>query len=313
MLRLGIDLGGTNIAAGLVNEKGVIVNKKSIPTHAQRNPGFIIDDIVELCNSVCLDYASWDDVESVGIAVPGGVDVNSGMIFFTPNIPFTGLNISKILSDRLNGKKVLVINDANAALQAELVFGCATDSKNVVMITIGTGVGGGIAIDRHILNGINGMAAELGHMVIKKDGKACSCGRHGCFEAYASATALIELTKNEIDRCKRNDEYSLMMDAKEIDARVAFDAYKLGDPYAEKVITEYIESLASGVISLINIFQPELFVIGGGVSGEKQFLLDLLMPYVNKEQYSRSIDKNTRLATALCGNDAGIIGAAFAE
>lgn len=313
MLRLGIDLGGTNIAVGAVDAAGVIVAKKSAPTLAKREHGLIIDDIVALCLDVCKEAGcDMEAIASVGIAVPGGVDEKSGEIIFTPNIPFSGLNIAEILSKRFDGKRVGVVNDANAALLAEIKCGAAVGYENAVMITIGTGIGGAIAINGRILSGINGMAGELGHIVIKRGGKPCSCGRQGCFETYASATALVNLTKQEIESCKKTGEYTLMADTVEINARVAFDAYKQGDAAAKRVLDEYIDALSGGIISLINIFQPDVLLIGGGVSGEKQFLIDLLAPYIDKEDYARGVTKRTRIATALCGNGAGIIGAAFA-
>ena len=313
MLSLGIDLGGTNIAVGAVNNQGIIVAKKSAPTNANRKAEMIVDDIVELCSDLSKEIGiTLDKYDSIGIAIPGGVDEISGNVIFAPNIPFSGLNISEILSQKFGGKKVGVINDANAALMAELKFGAAVGFKDVVMITIGTGIGGAIAINGKILNGTNGMAGELGHVVIERNGKKCSCGRRGCFEIYASATALTKLTEKEIKKCRKAGENTIMSTASKINAQVAFDAYKQGDSAAQRVIAEYIDALSCGIVSLINIFQPELFVIGGGVSGQKQFLLDLLVPNVAQEQYSRNIERKTKLLTALCGNDAGIIGAAFA-
>ena len=312
MFRIGIDLGGTNIAAGVVDEGGSILCKESVPTNAQREPDEIIDDIVRLCLSVCQSgNIDLDSIEAIGIAVPGGVDEKSGRIIFTPNIPFSGINISEELSKRLQNIRVGVINDANAALLAELTVGAAKGMQNAVMITIGTGIGGGIAVNGKLVGGVNGAAAELGHIVIERNGKKCACGRRGCFERYASATALAELTQQEVDRCAQNGEYTVMQEAQKIGARVPFEAYKRGDEAAKRVIAEYIDALSCGVISLINIFQPDIFVICGGVTGEKQLLIDLLQPSVDREEYARGYEKRTVLVTALCGNDAGIIGAAF--
>ena len=312
MLKIGIDLGGTNIAAGIVNEQGKILYKKSVLTGAGRWCEEIINDIVALCHALC-NEADMDmaDIDSVGIAIPGGVDEKSGEVMFTPNIPFTGLNISKILSEKLGGKTVTAINDANAATMAEVLVGAAEGAENAVMITLGTGVGGGIVIGKRIYSGFNGLAGELGHFCIQKDGVRCGCGRHGCFEVYASATALIRMTKEEIAYCLKNGEYTLMSDCHVINARTAFDAFKSGDAAAKRVIEKYTDYLANGITSLINMFQPEVFIIGGGVSGENQFLIDLLQPKINAEEFARKTKKRTRLCTAMCGNDAGIIGAAL--
>lgn len=313
MHKIGIDLGGTNIAAGIVNENGEILFKKSVPTGATRKKEEIIDDIASLCRSLSKEAGlTLDKVEAIGIAVPGGVDEKSGEILFTPNIPFSGINICNILSEKLDGKKIALANDANAATLAEVVCGAAKGADNAVMITLGTGVGGGIVIDKKIYSGSNGLAAEIGHFVISMDGEKCGCGRKGCFEAYASATALIRMTKDELSKCFMSGEPTLMAESSKISARTAFDAFKAGDKPAARVIEKYTTALANGISSLINIFQPDVFIIGGGVSGEKQFLIDLLQPKVDEEDFARTAKKRTRLCTASCGNDAGIIGAAFA-
>lgn len=312
MYSIGIDLGGTNIAAGITDSDGHIVYKASVPTGATRPREEIIDDIAALCRALCRDAdISFDLIERVGIAVPGGVDSDAGEILFTPNIPFSGINIRDILSDKLDKKPVTLANDANAAALAEARVGAAKGAKNVIMITLGTGIGGGIVIDGRIYTGSNGLAAELGHFVIEKGGVPCGCGRRGCFEVYGSATALIRMTNEELDRCFMSGEPTLMAESRKINARVAFDAYKAGDAAAGRVIEKYINYLASGIASLINIFQPEVLIIGGGVSNERQFLLDLLRPLVDAEDFAKDAANRTRLAIATCGNDAGIIGASM--
>lgn len=313
MLKIGIDLGGTNIAAGIVDENGTIRYKRSVPTGAGRPSDAIIEDIAANCRALCAENGiDFTKIASVGIAVPGGVDEESGEILFTPNIPFTGINIAKVLSEKLDGKRVGVCNDANAATIAEVLAGAAKGANNAVMITLGTGVGGGIVIDKKIYSGSNGLAGELGHFVIQMGGEKCGCGRRGCFEAYASGTALIRMTKEELNTCFMTGEATLMAESGRVSARTAFDAFKEGDAAAARVIERYTDALASGIISLINIFQPDVFIIGGGISGEGQFLVDLLQPKVDAEEFSRDAKKRARLCTATCGNDAGIIGAALA-
>ncbi len=312
MQRIGIDLGGTNIAAGIVDENGVILYKDSVPTGASREKEVIIEDIAALCRSLAASAGiTLAEIASVGIAVPGGVDEKSGEILFTPNIPFSGINICKVLSEKLDGICVRVTNDANAATLAEVLAGAAKGADNAVMITLGTGVGGGIVIDKKIYSGSNGLAAELGHFVLQMGGEKCGCGRRGCFEAYASATALIRMTKEELNTCFMTGEATLMSESSKISARTAFDAFRAGDKAAARVIERYTNALANGIVSLINIFQPDVFIIGGGVSGEKQFLIDLLQPKVDAEDFAHGTKKRARLCTATCGNDAGIIGAAL--
>lgn len=312
MRKIGIDLGGTNIAAGIVDENGAILCKDSVPTGASRQREEIIDDIAALCRTLTAEAGlTLSEIDSVGIAVPGGVDEKSGEILFTPNIPFSGLNICEILSEKLDGIQVRVANDANAATLAEVFAGAAKGADNAVMITLGTGVGGGIVIDKKIYSGSNGLAAEIGHFVLQMGGEKCGCGRRGCFEAYASATALIRMTKEELNTCFMSGEATLMAETKEVSARTAFNAFREGDKAAARVIERYTDALASGIASLINIFQPDVFIIGGGISNEKQFLIDLLQPKVDAEDFARGAKKRTRLCTATCGNDAGIIGAAL--
>ena len=312
MLKIGIDLGGTNIAAGIVNENGEILFKSSVPTGASRPKEEIIDDIALLCRNLCKEHGtSFADIDSIGIAVPGGVDKKNGIIIRTPNIPFSGLNICDILSEKLDGKRIVLANDADAATLAEVLAGAAKGASNAIMITLGTGVGGGIVIDKQIYSGSNGLAGELGHFVIQVGGEPCGCGRRGCFEAYASATALIRMTKDELNTCFMTGEATLMAESGRISARTAFDAFKSGDAAAARVIERYTDALANGITSLINIFQPDVFIIGGGVSGEKQFLVDLLQPKIDKEDFAREAAKRARICTATCGNDAGIIGAAL--
>ena len=312
MYRIGIDLGGTNIAAGVVDTNGKILHKRSVPTGASRPKEEIIADIASLCRMLLTDKKlSLADITSVGIAVPGGVDEKSGEILFTPNIPFSGINICEILSAQLDGVRVTVANDANAATLAEVLVGAAKGADNAVMITLGTGVGGGIVIDKKIYSGSNGLAAELGHFVLQAGGEKCGCGRRGCFEAYASATALIRMTKEELNTCFMSGEATAMAEMHANSARTAFDAFRMGDKAAARVIEKYTDALANGIVSLINIFQPDVFIIGGGISGEKDFLIRLLQPKVDAEDFARGTKKRTRLCTATCGNDAGIIGAAL--
>lgn len=313
MLKIGIDLGGTNIAAGIVDENGVIRYKRSVPTGAGRPKEAIIDDIAQNCRELCKENGiDFSGIASIGIAVPGGVDEASGEVLFTPNIPFTGVNIAAALSERLDDKRVGVCNDANAATIAEVLAGAARGANNAVMITLGTGVGGGIVIDKKVYCGANGLAGELGHFVIQMGGEKCGCGRRGCFEAYASGTALIRMTNEELNTCFMTGEATRMAENGRVNARTAFDAFKAGDKPAARVIERYTDALACGIISLINIFQPDVFIIGGGISGEGQFLIDLLQPKIDREEFSREAGKRTRLCTAVCGNDAGIIGAALA-
>jgi len=315
MYRIGIDLGGTNIAAGLVSADMRIIDKMSVPTQAQRAPELIIDDMAELCKRLVAAHGlSVRDVEAVGVASPGIADHDNGVVEYANNLPFRRLKLAALLRERFPVERINVENDANAAAWGEAVAGAAKGTRNSVMITLGTGVGGGIIIDGKICSGFNFAGGELGHIVIREGGRQCSCGRKGCWEAYSSATALIALTGEKLDACRASGRPTLIEKLFEqrgkISARTAFEAMKAGDEAGKEVVDEYIRYLACGLTNIVNIFQPEVISIGGGISNEKDNLLRPLIPIISKEQYGGGIVKSTVIKIAELGNDAGIIGAA---
>ena len=316
MYYLGIDLGGTNIAAGIVNDKYEIVKKKSTPTLANRDGKLIIKDMAELCRGLIADCGlTVDDIEYAGIATPGTANSDTGVVEYANNLPFVDFPISDLLKEYLGVKKVYIENDANAAAKAEAVAGAAKGAKYSVMITLGTGLGGGIVLDGKVYSGFNHAGAELGHIVIEKDGKQCTCGRRGCWETYSSATGLVNMTKERLVEARANGVKSLIDDMIEgdlnrVNARVAFAAMKQGDELGAKIVDEYISYLACGIANVINIFQPNVLSIGGGVCNEKDYLLIPLKEKVFKETYSKDPTKQTQIKIAEMGNDAGIVGAA---
>ncbi len=312
MYRLGVDLGGTNIAVGLVDESMNLVAKKSTPTGAERPAEMIVDDIAMLCKDICADNGiALSDIACIGIATPGIANTDTGVVEYANNLPFKKFPIADLLKARVNVANVKIANDANAAAWGEAVAGAAKGSSNNVMITLGTGVGGGIIIDNKIYAGFNSAGGELGHIVIEVDGAQCSCGRKGCWEAYSSATALIRMTEEKIAECRAQGRDSLMLKADRVSGRTACDAMRAGDAAAKEVYDKYIKYLASGLATIINIFQPEIISLGGGVSNEGQSLIDSLLPIVRKEQYGGGLVPLTEIRIAKLGNDAGIIGAAM--
>lgn len=315
MVRLGVDLGGTNIAVGIVDENYCLIHKDSVPTEAQREGEAIVDDIAMLCRRVLADKGiALSEVGGVGIAAPGTINSRDGYVEYANNLPFHHFPIVPLLRERLGDLPVFVDNDANAAALGEAIAGAAKGAANSVMITLGTGVGGGIIIDGKVYSGFNGAGGELGHMVIVKDGEQCSCGRRGCWEAYSSATALIRMTQQKLDECTATGRKTAMTDlvAKKgrVTGRTAFDGMRMGDEAAKEVVDSYLGYLACGLTNMINIFQPEVLSIGGGVSGEGQSLIDALLPTIRKECYGGGTVKPTEIRIAQLGNDAGIIGAA---
>lgn len=316
MYRIGIDLGGTNIAAGLVNEEMKIVRKKSVPTQAERAPECIVDDIAALCASLVAEEGiTAEDVESVGIASPGVANHDDGVVEYANNLPFRRFPIAALLAERFPVKRIRIENDANAAAWGEAVAGAAKGTRNNVMITLGTGVGGGIIIDDKVYSGFNYAGGELGHIVICADGRQCSCGRKGCWEAYSSATALINMTREKLEECaalgRETKMTALVAEKGKISGRTAYDAMRLGDAAAKEVVDTYVHFLAVGLTNIVNIFQPQVISLGGGVSNERDTLLNPLIPMVRAEAYGSGIVEGPEIRVAELGNDAGIIGAAM--
>ena len=314
MYRIGIDLGGTNIAAGIVNEEFKIIAKDSTPTNTASGET-IANDIANLCKKLCASSnISFSEVASLGIASPGVVDDETGEAIYANNLPFDHFPILPMLRNLLPIPEFHIENDANAAAWGEAIAGAAKGSKSSLMITLGTGVGGGIIDNGKVFKGFNSAAGELGHIVIEVDGKPCSCGRCGCWEAYSSATGLIKMTKEKLEECEKAGRKTAMTEISEkagkVNGRTAFDGMRQGDSAACEVVDKYIKYLASGLASMINIFQPEVLSIGGGISNEGQYLLDLLIPKVHSQIYGKGVVPTPDIRIARLRNDAGIIGAA---
>ena len=314
MYYIGVDLGGTNIAIGIVNEEFEIVKKGSTPTKPERGADAIVADMAALSHKLLEEMGlTLDDVVSAGVATPGTANNETGVVEYANNIPFLQYPLADKLSALLDGKPVYIENDANAAAKAEAMAGVAKGAPYSVMITLGTGLGGGIVINGKVYSGFNFAGAELGHIVIEKDGRQCSCGRKGCWEAYSSATALINFTKEKMAQTKDTLMWELCENgAKKVSGRTAFKAAKAGDKAGQEVVDTYIDYLACGITNMVNIFQPEVLCIGGGVCGEGDYLLEPLKAIVDRDQYgSAAHDDKTQIKIAELGNDAGILGAAL--
>ena len=313
MYYLGIDLGGTNIAVGVVDEDCKIVAKASSST-ATDNAEQIADAMAETAREALKKAGiTLADVPWVGLGSPGTVNKASGIIEYANNLPFRDTPMQKMLSERLDGKPVYMENDANAAAFGEYMAGALKDAKVAMAITLGTGVGGGIIIDGKIFSGSNFAGAELGHTVIVADGWPCTCGRLGCWEAYASATGLIKRTKQHMDEAPKDSPLWTIAegDINKVNGRTAFDAMRQGDPVGKKIVDEYVKYLSVGLINMINVFQPNILCVGGGVGNEGENLLVPVREIVDKEQYGHNPDAKTKICKAQLGNDAGIIGAAM--
>lgn len=308
---IGIDLGGTNIKAGVVNENFEIVAKATTKTLCPRPAKEICDDMAKVSIEAAEKAGiSIDDVEWIGIGTPGIADNVNGTIPYSNNLDFHDVPVRKYIQEHIN-KPVYVANDANAAAYGEFVAGAAKGAKDAVCITLGTGVGAGIIVDGKILTGSNLAGAELGHIVIEVDGPQCTCGRKGCFEVFSSATGLIRMTKEAMEADPASVMHKMAAEDGKVSARLAFNAMRAGDKSAKEVVDKYIKYLAAGITNAINIFQPDVLCIGGGVCNEGDPLMVPMRELVKKEVYTRMLTKNTRIEVAALGNDAGIIGAAF--
>ncbi|MBP3380501.1 MAG: ROK family glucokinase [Ruminococcus sp.] len=308
---VGIDLGGTNIVAGVVDENYSIVAKASTKTNCPRPEKEIADDMAKMAVQAVENAGlTMEQIEWVGIGTPGIANSSTGIIEYASNLGFKNTPMVKYIQETID-KPVFIENDANAAAYGEYVAGAAKGAKNAVCITLGTGVGGGIIVDGKIYAGSNFAGAEIGHTVIEVDGAQCSCGRKGCFEAYSSATGLIRMTKEAIAADPEGIMAKLAAERGKVNARTAFDAMRAGDAGAKAVVDKYIKYLAAGITNTINIFQPDVLCVGGGVSNEGDPLLLPMKAIVEREVYTRNSEKNTKIVIASLGNDAGIIGAAF--
>lgn len=315
MYKVGVDLGGTNIVAGVIDDDYKIISKSKLKTNVPRPAEEIFDDIAT-CVERAVESAGLDlrEIQSIGIGTPGSVDKVDGVIQFANNLYFENVHIVEYLDKKFPTITIRIENDANCAALGEAIAGAGKGRSSFIAVTLGTGVGGGYILNGRLVTGCNGAGGEFGHTVIKFDGIDCNCGRRGCWECYASATALVNQTK-EAMLANKNSLMWKKADGKieNVNGRTAFDAMRDGDEAAKKVVDTYIGYIAVGTINLINELQPELICFGGGISNEKENLLAPLRKSIDKFRYSRYADTQTEICSAVLGNDAGIIGAALVE
>ncbi|MCX7714714.1 MAG: ROK family protein [Clostridia bacterium] len=308
---VGVDLGGTNIAVGMV-EDGRIVCKTSVKTKSQRPYGEIIKDMAETIERLAADNGiSLDLVKSIGVGTPGTPDIKNGTVFNIFNICQEALPIRAELQKHIK-KPVFIENDARCAALGEFISGSSRGYSNSVMLTLGTGVGSGIIIGNKLYTGLNYGAGEIGHMVIAAGGHKCSCGNFGCFEQYASVTGLVRMAKEKIISDRSSDLYKLVKNGAEIDGLFVFNCAKSGDILAKQVVDKYISYISIGITNIINIFQPEIIVIGGGISAEGEYLISPIRETVRKNAFTKNLPI-AQIKKASLGNDAGIVGAAMLE
>ncbi len=312
MYYLGIDIGGTNLSVGVVDENYKVIGRGSRRSHVPRPIDEFCDDIAAAALDAIADAGlTLSDFETCGIGCPGVINSKTGMVEYSNNLHYSNIPLSQMISERLSGLKTYIDNDANAAALGEVLAGAAKGAGSALVITIGTGIGGGIIVDNKIYSGCNGVAGEIGHTLLVKNGNLCTCGRRGCFETYASAIAL----KKQTAQAMRDNPDSLMwtlVDAPEkVSGRTPFEAMRMGDATATAVVEQYFDYLADGITDIINILQPEVVCLGGGISKEGDALLEPLDKLIAERRFCRGNVPQPKLVCALLANDAGIIGAAL--
>lgn len=309
---VGIDLGGTNVAVGVVDEACRIVGRADTKTRAFYPAQDIADDMVSTAMQAIADAGiSLDDVQWVGVGTPGTANPHTGVVGLAANLGFRNTPLGALVTERIS-KPVFIENDANAAAYGELLNGAAKGLDSVIMITLGTGVGGGIIIDGKIYSGFNYKGAELGHLGMVYNGVPCTCGRRGCIESYCSVSALIRMSRESMQLNAGSKMWELAEHSLDkVSGRTSFDAMRQGDPFAAEVVRQYEEYIAYAVSGIINLFQPQAVVIGGGISKEGETLFGPVRERTYAQCFNHEDHNCTKILQAKLGNDAGIIGAAM--
>ena len=311
MFYIGIDLGGTGIKAGIVDENGAILCKESCPTGVERGYEAVIRDMARLCEeTVAKSGHSMKEIQAIGIGLPGIYDPATGLVPFCTNLHWHQVPVVEEMHKYLD-KPIYIGNDATVAGLAESVAGVSKGASVSIFVTLGTGVGGGIVVDGKPYSGPHGVASAIGHMITVVGGEMCTCGNRGCWERYASATAIIREGRKFAEAhpdCAIAKAVNGDMDA--ITAKTVIDLAKAGDPDAARLFDNYVEHLCVGLVNLINLYDPEIIALGGGVSHAGQFLLDAVNAKLPDFVFYKTMPY-AKIELARLGNDAGIIGAAM--
>ena len=304
---VGIDLGGTFIKGGIVDDMGNILVQDKTPTESEFGADRVAMNIANLTKSLLQKLGlQAGDAEGLGMGVPGMIDGKAGNVIYSNNLKWKDFKIGESVS-KLTGLQVKIANDANVAALGEAKFGAAKGMEDMVMLTLGTGVGGGVVAEGKLIEGNKSAGAELGHMVIVAGGEQCTCGRKGCLEAYASATALIRDTKRAMEAHKDSKMWEIGSTDK-VTGKTAFD-YKEVDPYAKAVVDGYISHLAFGITNLANIFRPQTVLLGGGVCAQGKALTEPLQTLLDRDIFAGELGPRVEIRTAELENSAGILGA----
>ncbi len=310
MYYIGIDIGGMSIKGGLIDENGVVYAKKSVVTQAEAHYSVIVKDIADLCFALMAEKGlTKDDIQGVGMGIPGTINSKTGVITYANNINFEKVPIEKEFRKYID-VPTFIGNDANVAALGEQRFGAGKGYNDVIVVTLGTGVGSGIICDGKLLEGKMGAGGEAGHIGIKIGGEMCSCGKRGCWEAYASASALIRQTKRAIEKHPDSLMVKFAEEEGKVSGKTAFQAAREDDAAGKAVVNAYIRYVAEGIISLVNLFRPDVVLIGGGISNEGDYLMERIQRRVNRYSYGGHRNPRVLVRKAELKNDAGLLGAA---
>ena len=309
MIAIGIDIGGMSIKGAAVDSNGRVYEKFSMP-FIKGEPGEVtIRKLAEIVKEYITANGLEDKVVGIGLGSPGTLDVKNGIVNYANNLGWENLHVADIFHEYLP-YPVRLTNDANAASLGEAKYGAGKSYSNIIMLTLGTGVGGGIIINGKLYEGNEGKGAELGHSVIVVDGEQCTCGRKGCLETYASATALIRETKKAMHSNKRSLMWKVCPDIDLVGGKVPFEAAKQGDKVAIDVLDNYIKYLGEGILNFCNIFRPNVIVLSGGIANAGDYLFDRVNKYIKDRNYGYKMTPEVKVVPAELGYDSGKIGAA---
>lgn len=305
---VGIDLGGTFIKGGIVNGLGEILVQDKTPTESEKGAEGVAENIASLAQSLIEKAGlSIKEVQGLGMGVPGMIDSEKGEVVYSNNLAWEHFFIKEAV-ERLTGLPVKIANDANVATLGEVKFGAAKGYQHVIMLTLGTGVGGGIVLNGKLYEGNRSAGAELGHSIVVLGGELCTCGCRGCLEAYASATALIRETKRAMEKDKTSRLWEIGSLDK-VTGKTAFD-YAPVDQAAKQVVKNYLDILGAGIVNFANIFRPEIILLGGGVCAQGESLLQPLKAILKRDLFAGDRGPQVELKIAELGNSAGLLGAA---
>lgn len=309
MIAIGIDIGGTSIKGAAVYDDGRMLDVFALPVIKGESGEVTINKLIDVVENYIKEKGIAKEIVGIGMGIPGLLDIEKGIVTYSPNLKWDNLPIADLFKARLP-YPVRIANDANVAAFGEAKFGAGKGVPYVIMLTLGTGVGGGIVLDGKLYEGNEGKGAEMGHITMEFNGRQCGCGRKGCLEAYASATALINDTKKAMEEHPESLMNQAAAELGKVDGRVAFIAARKGDQVALQVVEQYIYFLCEGIINYCNIFRPNVVILSGGIANEGDYLFDKINNYLKVHEYGFPKSPVVKVVPAKLGYDSGKIGAA---